>query len=1051
MFSSVIEINTLFNLELPDDPIILNIFNNIEHETISLNTDTNYWFGCYHEHVAKNMEKMKKHFTDSNNEQSKERLTFYESLIKSFSNEIVCECGATVKRDKLSAHIITKKHLKLCASKNIDNSIAQEIQTNKTTNNAKQQEFINSPIQKAILVGSAGCGKTRTIIEFCINKYKNKIIKTSNDFLIVTFSRKACDDFVTRGKNSTEPKLFNTKNIRTFHSLAYLISKTLFNIASESQNTIIISTLINCMDERVTKDIIHGIQLFKTCKFIFIDEAQDINNNQYNLTKLLCEKLEIPFILVGDPNQNIYQFQGGTDKYLFNTTLPVFYLVDNYRSTVEIVDFCNQLRPYNSIFPKMVSATGKHGNQPIIFSGSNDEILEDILKRIANTNFKLEEIAIIGSVKKANYNDRSHQYMSTGLNLILNHLDNKNIPFIKHYKDGNEVRQKDKFEIKEGHINLLTSHGSKGLEFKLVFVLNFHFTTQSKRPTKTEYNNFKYLWYVTVSRAEEEMVIYVDDEKQIFPTIEDVTKTSYTTANKPFAIKPIHFEEERKQEEFHVTDIINSNKYFNEDNLFNFKNEFKYTIITENLFEINNINIHEHAIYSALYGIFVETLFTYYYYKNKNNEREFIDNMKNDLINSLLFVEKKYSSNVASLKRKGVIGQDSSMYVNDIDETHLTNNEREFIRYCQTMTNAERITIHIKLDVFEYNEEYIINLIDGILCSQNVEKQIFDIVLYFYQIENESKYLLKYDFTKHLESLSIYFEKFDTLSKNYDGLKFQQKNRHPNINLCGFADILHNDKIIEIKFVTEVTEKHIIQILLYYNNIYPNWKPTMNLEIWNLFSGVCHKIQFDLTKITNWKLNCFLCDVLDVQMENNIFMMDLETNSKSITNFPIAENSEIIDRYVYEYGLKYEVSDGLIKNKYPLITSHINGIYAEHLLDADENLNKFKDEIDNIMLYCANPIFVAHNGHLFDFKVMLKDGLLNADKVKFLDTKYILRLFMKNEIVSDKLCDIYNKVMGVNHTQTHRAKGDTMMIVDICNKLELSVRNIVEMVWKKEW
>ena len=58
------------------------------------------------------------------------------------------------------------------------------------------------------------------------------------------------------------------------------------------------------------------VSCLKKCKFIIIDEAQDINENQYNLVKLIANKLKIPLILVGDPNQNIYQFQGGSDIFI---------------------------------------------------------------------------------------------------------------------------------------------------------------------------------------------------------------------------------------------------------------------------------------------------------------------------------------------------------------------------------------------------------------------------------------------------------------------------------------------------------------------------------------------------------------------------------------------------------------------------------------------------------------------------------------------------------------------------------------------------------------
>ena len=60
------------------------------------------------------------------------------------------------------------------------------------------------------------------------------------------------------------------------------------------------------------------ISFLSKCKFIIVDEAQDINKYQYDLIKLIASKLNIPLILVGDPNQNIYQFRGTDNYFMIN-------------------------------------------------------------------------------------------------------------------------------------------------------------------------------------------------------------------------------------------------------------------------------------------------------------------------------------------------------------------------------------------------------------------------------------------------------------------------------------------------------------------------------------------------------------------------------------------------------------------------------------------------------------------------------------------------------------------------------------------------------------
>ena len=60
------------------------------------------------------------------------------------------------------------------------------------------------------------------------------------------------------------------------------------------------------------------LEKFKNIKIIYIDEAQDISEIQNDFLQLLSKILNSKLCYIGDPNQNIYQFQDGSDKYLLN-------------------------------------------------------------------------------------------------------------------------------------------------------------------------------------------------------------------------------------------------------------------------------------------------------------------------------------------------------------------------------------------------------------------------------------------------------------------------------------------------------------------------------------------------------------------------------------------------------------------------------------------------------------------------------------------------------------------------------------------------------------
>lgn len=83
---------------------------------------------------------------------------------------------------------------------------------------------------------------------------------------------------------------------------------------------------------------------------ICVDEAQDLNKTQYEFIKVLCGDVIKSVLMVGDPNQMIYGFNGSSDRYLneefihdFNPQQ--FELKENYRSTKAVIGAANKLRP----------------------------------------------------------------------------------------------------------------------------------------------------------------------------------------------------------------------------------------------------------------------------------------------------------------------------------------------------------------------------------------------------------------------------------------------------------------------------------------------------------------------------------------------------------------------------------------------------------------------------------------------------------------------------------------------------------------------------------
>ena len=89
-------------------------------------------------------------------------------------------------------------------------------------------------------------------------------------------------------------------------------------------------------------------------KHLCIDEAQDLNRAQYEFIKAFCGNDIKSVIMVGDPNQMIYGFNGSSHSYLCECFLEdfspqTFRLNENYRSSKAVVNIANKLKPGSQV------------------------------------------------------------------------------------------------------------------------------------------------------------------------------------------------------------------------------------------------------------------------------------------------------------------------------------------------------------------------------------------------------------------------------------------------------------------------------------------------------------------------------------------------------------------------------------------------------------------------------------------------------------------------------------------------------------------------------
>lgn len=112
-------------------------------------------------------------------------------------------------------------------------------------------------------------------------------------------------------------------------------------------------------------------------QYILIDEYQDTNHAQYQLTKLLAKKWR-NLCVVGDAAQSIYSWRGADFRNIVNfrndyPDTKVFHLERNYRSTQTILDAAFEIISKNRTHPILKLWTERNGGEAIRMYQANTE------------------------------------------------------------------------------------------------------------------------------------------------------------------------------------------------------------------------------------------------------------------------------------------------------------------------------------------------------------------------------------------------------------------------------------------------------------------------------------------------------------------------------------------------------------------------------------------------------------------------------------------------------------------------------------------------------
>lgn len=245
-----------------------------------------------------------------------------------------------------------------------------------------QKQIINDTESKYIVVAAGpGSGKTRVLVHKLASLMMLEDAK-HEQLLMLTFSRAAATEFKKR-LISLIGNAANFVEIKTFHSYCFdLLGK----IGSLDGVKEVIPQAVKMIEGgeveqgRITKTV------------LLIDEAQDMDNNEYALVRALMSRNEgMRIIAVGDDDQNIYEWRGSSSKYMRSFIddfgAHKYELIQNYRSRPNIVvlagEFAKTIR--NRMKTTPISAVNPENGIVEITRHKSVELEEPVVNKVTET------------------------------------------------------------------------------------------------------------------------------------------------------------------------------------------------------------------------------------------------------------------------------------------------------------------------------------------------------------------------------------------------------------------------------------------------------------------------------------------------------------------------------------------------------------------------------------------------------------------------------------------------------------------------------------------
>ena len=706
-----------------------------------------------------------------------------------------------------------------------------------------------------VILAGAGAGKTTATVSLHASA-----VDRGARALIITFTNATVNDYINRA-NSVRAGLASKECVYTFHKLAAHI---LQGASRPDNENVSLDTVVALALESVKQSGLK--EELRDVRVILVDESQDCSRENYELVRAIAYVTGATVIMIGDANQSLYRFRNASPKFLLDHAKGGFNhaLTTNWRSSPEIVSLTNQfMRHPITVSPRPGAASGP---VPRLLLRDPRKIAREVVDLARAALGRGMSVMVVGRSKRPRF--EKGVLIRVGLQMIVNEMSARGTAYARMFREANDDDGGDAAACKLtlDAVNVLTIHGSKGLESDTVIVID---AIDERTDGEVGADQME-LMYVAFSRARTELVVINSRHAQADTGLQHAIREGLCTADGDVPTDACALDRQSR-DAYSVTQLLTDRTLLGESELLDFSRELSieshrisWPSDAEGAADLPDI-----ADLRTLYGTLAENCVQMVYNSQQSSEPPpacVIDRLTT-YATRRISVPAIHSRSLSSLYT--ITGARRSDPISRSEVTSLRRRlERQAGAYSRTIdlldyiltamsklnidsavltlpSSTQKVPIHeLRKLITDYN-----------LATSNEDRVpfLFAACMFFYQLDHHAGYRWGRNYSAHIKAFSPFFHRISQMAKDLpEDCVFERNVHFRHLRLSGRTDASSPGRIVEFKFTGQLGMTHFMQPCVY--AILDGERFAKRCEVWNLATGEKVFVKYDNGPLNRWRV-----------------------------------------------------------------------------------------------------------------------------------------------------------------------------------------------------